>query len=148
MAIVFVVVSELETDVRLIFALLQTMKKKFRDPDRALHFETSLASILQSYNIDMTQEDNENVKRIQQEMESVPMVQKETIEMGVPIDELRSSTTVLDEVISVPEHTTTEPKRRSSRHILVLLATFVAMIAVVVLIVWTSRARLNSDHKR
>lgn len=84
MAIVFVIVSNGDTDTRLIFLVLEEMKKKFRDVDRPLHFEETLKSILKEYNVNLEDMSNEKVKKIRDRMAQMPTIQKETIEMAFP----------------------------------------------------------------
>lgn len=145
MAIVFVLVSNGDTDTRLIFLVLEEMKRKFRDVDRPLHFEETLKSILKTYNVNLNDTSNENVKKIRDRMAQMPTIQKETIEMAVPIEELdelgRPSP---PESIDLPQpplpseirHTT-----NSKTITAVLLVTFVCVTLFLALIVWSFESR-------
>lgn len=88
MAIVFVVVSNGDTDTRLIFAALGEMVRRFRAPDRPLHFEETLMEVMGRYNVDLSDSRDEHVEAVLLAMENTPTVKKETIELGVPLSEL------------------------------------------------------------
>ena len=145
MAIVFVLVSDGDSDTRLIFLVLEEIKKKFRDPDRPLHFEETLKSIMKAYNLNMDDLANEEVRKIRDKMEQMPTIRKETIEMAVPLeelDELNNPDPIPSPLLSNPDQTHLREKTRSSQAITaVLIVTFVCITLFVALIVWSFESR-------
>ena len=142
MAIVFVVVSCSTVDLRLVFAALQEMKRRFRHPDRALHFEEALKEVLEDYNVDLTKDNDDSVQKIKREMMALPEISHEFLEAIVPsqtLDELRSSAPLAELQLTTPptEHSHSHVPKSGSRVVTAVLAcTFISITLVILLIVW------------
>jgi hypothetical protein len=145
MAIVFMTVSDGDTDTRLIFSCLEEIKRKFRDPDRPLHFEETLAGVLKAYNINMDDVENERVQKIRAQMEDTTAVLKETIEGAVPLnelDDLHSSFTPTEINIHQNDHSHPHNPKSGSRVVTaVIICAFVSITLVIALIVWGFETR-------
>lgn len=140
MAIVFIIVSSANADLQHIFSTLQEMKRRFRHPDRPLHFEESLKAILDDYNVDLDKDSDEDVQKIKREMATMPIIDQESLEALVPLetlDDLRSSSTLIDLKMPITEHSHPFVPRQGSRVVTAVIACACFSIAlVVVLVIW------------
>lgn len=142
MAIVFVVIFSSQAEAKLAFATLAEMKQQFRRPDRPLHFEASLKSILDLYNSNLEDESDEKVLKIRRQMACVACSEPEEIEQALDsqqLEQMRSSETKEQVELSIPPSIRAEyfVHRSGSRvTVAVILCAFVAVTLVIVLIVW------------
>lgn len=150
MAIVFVVVSSATADTRLVFATLQEMKRRFRDPDRPLHFEQSLAALLEEYNVDLEKDKDEEAEKIKREMETMPEIELELLDAIVPtetLDDLRSSATLIDLDGPLSQHSHPFVPKQGSRVITaVILCACLSITLVIILIIWGYNSSDPSDE--
>lgn len=149
MAIVFVVVSTADADTKLVFATLQEMKRRWRDPDRPLHFEESLAELLDDYNVDLEKDKDEDAQKIKREMAKMPEIEQESLEAIVPtetLDDLRSSATLIDLDASPSQHSHSFVPKQGSRVITAVIAcACLSITLVIILIIWGYNSSPSSD---
>lgn len=148
-AVVFTLISSKEADVRHIFALLDRIKHAFRDPNRELHFETTLTSLLNKYDVDLDDNKKPAVIEIKSEMEDIPEVPQDDIQSLVPLDTLDSletSVATLDSIINLPPAAASTLHWKMRYVFIAILVGCAAIILGLAAIVWIIDFHSRRSH--